>query len=291
VTGRDDGRRGAIVRRSLVALLLVMAQSVGAGTAAPNTQTETQTETRTATLAQQETFRDCDLCPEMTIVPAGTFMMGADDRSPAERPAHRVTIPAPFAMGRYEVTFDEFAACVAAGECPSLPHDHAWGRGRRPVVNVTYADIQAYLGWLSRVAGQTYRLPSEAEWEYANRAGTTTLYWWGDSIEAGRANCRGCGSAWDGKQTAPVGSFPPNPFGLHDTTGNVLEWVADCWNETHAGTAGDASPRRDGDCRQRVIRGGNWYYIAKVARTTWRGRNDVRANTYGIGFRVARDLR
>ncbi len=280
--GRErQARRGAaLVRRSLTALLMSLLVPL---LVAPPLSAD-------PTPAERQTFRDCALCPEMTMVPAGTFVMGADDRSAAERPAHRVTIPAPFAIGRYEVTFDEFDACVAAGACPAAPYDHGWGRERRPAINVAFADVLAYLEWLSGITGQTYRLPSEAEWEYANRAGTTTRYWWGDAAAAGRANCRGCGSAWDGRQTAPVGSFPPNPFGLYDTTGNVLEWVADCWSADHAGAAGDARPRQDSDCRRRVIRGGNWYYLAGIARTTWRGGNDVRANTYGIGFRVARDL-
>ena len=199
-------------------------------------------------------------------------------------------IPEPFAIGRYEVTFDEYDACVAAGGCPTEPYDHRWGRGRRPVINVSYADIEAYLAWLSDVSGHAYRLPTEAEWEYANRGGTTTAYWWGDAVGTGRANCRGCGSDWDGRGTAPVGSFAPNRFGLYDTTGNVLEWVADCWNPSHAGAPDGPAARRDGDCRYRVIRGGNWYYVANTARATWRARNEVRANTYGIGFRVARDL-
>lgn len=235
-------------------------------------------------------FRDCSACPEMVVIPPGTFTMGADGRYAYEGPAHAVTIEEPFAIGRFEVTFDEWHACVVAGGCSHQPHDHDWGGGRRPVINVSIAHVEAYLRWLSNETGITYRLPSEAEWAFANRGGTTTEFWWGDAVESGHANCRGCGSEWDGHTSAPVGSFPPNPFGLHDTTGNVLEWVEDCWNPDHTGARGDSSPRRDGDCRHRVIRGGSWYYVDKVARSAWRGKTDSRAGSYGIGLRVARDV-
>ena len=241
-------------------------------------------------LAPGTVFRDCPTCPEMVVISPGTFMMGSDGRYAVEGPAHAVKIEDPFAIGRFEVTFDEWDACVTAGGCSHRPHDHDWGRGRRPVINVAIADVEAYLRWLSSETGFAYRLPTEAEWAFANRGGTTTEFWWGDAVDSGHANCRGCGSKWDGHGSAPVGSFRPNPFGLYDTTGNVLEWVEDCWNPDHTGAQGDGSPRRDGDCRYRVIRGGNWYYVDKVARSAWRGRTDARVGSYGIGFRVVRDV-
>lgn len=235
-------------------------------------------------------FRDCPACPEMVVLPAGRFVMGADDIYKAERPAHPVEIARPFAVGRYEVTFDEFQACVDAGGCAKTPYDHEWGQGDRPVINVTFAEAEAYARWLSEHAGHVYRLPSEAEWEYADRAGTTTTFWWGDELGENRANCRGCGSEWDGISTAPVGGFAPNPFGLYDTAGNVIEWTADCWHPDHTGAPADGSVRSDGDCRYRVIRGGNWYYVKKTVRSAWRARNDSRTNSYGIGFRLVREL-
>ena len=236
-------------------------------------------------------FQDCPQCPELVVVPAGTFVMGAGGRYEQEQPAHPVTIAQPFAIGRHEVTFDEWDACVAAGGCDHTPDDHAWGRGRQPVINVTFAQVETYLAWLSETTGHTYRLPSEAEWEYTARAGTTSEFWWGDDVGTNRANCRDCGSKWSGKQSAPVASFAANPFGLFDTAGNVWEWAADCWVATHDGAPGDGTTRTDGDCRWRVIRGGSWYYFKKNARGAWRFRNDARVNSYGIGFRVLRELR
>ncbi len=234
-------------------------------------------------------FRDCAGCPDMVVVAAGSYVMG-DDRSRHARPAHRVTLARPFALGRTEVTFEQWRACVAAGGCDRVPHDHDWGRGTRPVINVTYPEILQYVAWLKAHSGQPYRLPSEAEWEYAARAGTATRYWWGDAVGKGHANCRDCGSRWSGFGSAPVGSFPANPFGLFDMNGNVWEWVADCWTPTHAGAPADGSARMDGDCTQPVTRGGSWYYFPRLAASAYRYRNGVKVKSYNIGFRVARDL-
>ena len=224
------------------------------------------------------------------VVPAGSFTMGSDGRHKHEVPAHRVTIARPFAIGRFEVTFDQWQACLDDGGCNHKPDDHRWGKGRRPVINITYAQIEAYLTWLRRRAAKPYRLPSETEWEYAAKAGTTTEFWWGDEVGSNLANCRDCGSEWSKKGSGPVGSFAANPFGLHDTAGNVWEWVADCWNANHLGAPADASPRLKGDCNKRVMRGGSWYYFSKNSRSSWRFFNDARVKSYGIGFRVARDL-
>ena len=223
-------------------------------------------------------FRDCPECPEMVVVPAGSFMMGSDDGFSNEKPRHRVTIAKPFAVGKYEVTFAEWDACVAAGGCGGhRPGDRGWGRGRRPVINVRWDDAKAYVRWLNRKTGKQYRLPSEAEWEYAARAGTTTRYNWGDDIGRNRANCFKCGSRWDRKQTAPAGSFPANVFGLHDVHGNVWEWVEDCWR---------------GDCSRRVLRGGSWSY--GPGRPPFcgpqHGVSGQETGTSHFGFRVARTL-
>ena len=188
-------------------------------------------------------FRDCDQCPQMVVVPAGRFRMGDVSGAGAsdEKPVHDVILAAPFAVGKYEVTFAEWDACVAAGGCKHRPEDEGWGRGSRPVIDVSWEDTQQYVGWLSRETGKPYRLLSEAEWEYVARAGTTTKYPWGDDIGTNRANCAGCGSQWDNKMTAPVESFEANAFGLFDTAGNVWEWVEDCWNGSYRGAPNDGS--------------------------------------------------
>ncbi|MCB2101167.1 MAG: SUMF1/EgtB/PvdO family nonheme iron enzyme [Rhodobacterales bacterium] len=235
-------------------------------------------------------FRDCEQCPEMVVIPAGTGVIGTDGGRPQEAPRHALRVDRPFALSRFEVTFDEWTACRQAGACAADPHDHDWGAGRRPVMNLTYADIGQYLDWLARKTGKPYRLPSEAEWEYAARGGTDTPFWWGAEAGKGRANCRKCGTPWSGKGSAPVGSFAANPFGLYDTAGNVWEWVADCWHPSHADAPAGTAPRLDGDCTQRVIKGGSWYYVPRNARPAFRHMNHVAVNSYNIGFRVARDL-
>ena len=219
-----------------------------------------------AAMRPGKVFRDCPECPEMVVVPAGSFTMGSPSsekgRYDGEGPQHRVTIPEPFAVGKYEVTFAEWDACVAAGGCYGHRlYDPGWGRGQRPVIVVSWEDAKAYVGWLSRKTGERYRLLSEAEWEYAARAGTRTRYHWGHSIGRNQANCDGCGSRWDDEKTAPVGSFPANGFGLHDVHGNVWEWVEDCWHGSYAGAPTDGRAwATGGDCERRVLRGGSWNY-------------------------------
>ena len=210
----------------------------------------------------RDTLADGSQGPEMVVIPAGTFLMGSPEnekeRFEDEVPQHEVTLEKPFALGKYPVTFEDYDRFAKAPE-RGKPGDEGWGRGRRPVINVSWKDAAAYAEWLSEQTGKRYRLPSEAEWEYAARAGTTTAYWWGNEIGQNRANCDGCGSQWDNKQTAPVGSFKPNAFGLYDTAGNVWEWVQDCWNENYAGAPTDGSAWEEGDCSQRVLRGGAWF--------------------------------
>ena len=168
--------------------------------------------------------RDCPECPEMVVVPAGSYRMGSRDGYPDEEPVHKVTIGAPFAVGRYEVTFAEWDACVRSGGCPQgerIAKDRGWGRGRRPVIHVSWHDAKRYVNWLSRKTRKPYRLLSESEWEYAARAGTETAYSWGDEIGVNRANCEGCGSHWDDSKTAPVGSF--------SALGVCTTCTATCW--------------------------------------------------------------
>jgi formylglycine-generating enzyme required for sulfatase activity len=235
-----------------------------------------------------ETFRDCPDCPEMIVVPAGEFSMGSAD-SPLEQPIHHVTIPRPFAIGRREITFAEWDQCVAAGACRLNPSDRGWGRGNHPVLDVSWDDTQDYLSWLSQKTGRKYRLPTEAEWEYAARAGTTTPFWWGRSAKEGAANCVGCGPGSQSK-TVPVGSFRPNAFGLYDTSGNMAEWVEDCWNENFRGAPKDGSAWTSGQCNLRVLRGGSFDNNASMARSAARFRYDKDVRYFANGFRVASDL-
>ncbi|MFL6796672.1 MAG: formylglycine-generating enzyme family protein [Xanthobacteraceae bacterium] len=234
-----------------------------------------------------EAFRDCEGCTEMVVVPAGSFEMGT--QLDYENPVHRVTISKPFAIGRYEVTFDEWDKCVEEGGCKYNPEDRGWGRGNRPVINVSWLDAKAYVTWLSQKTGKTYRLPSEAEWEYAARAGTNTPYWWGREPGARQANCRECNTG-EGLKTMPAGTYRPNAFGLYDMAGNVAEWVEDCWNDNYRGAPTTASPWTAGQCRLRVLRGGAFDSQAKLLRSTARFRYDTDVRYVANGFRVARDL-
>ena len=235
-------------------------------------------------------FRDCPGCPEMVVVPAGSFMMGSDEYS-SEKPRHHVTITKPFAVGKYEVTFAEWDACIADGGCGGYrPDDKDSGRGRRPAINVSWRDAKAYVRWLSQKTGKQYRLLSESEWEYTARAGTTTRYSWGDAIGHNRANCNGCGSRWDNTKTAPVGSFPANAFGLHDAHGNVWEWVEDCWNWSYAGAPTDGSAWTGGNCGSRLLRGGSWNNVPRSLRSANRGWSTSGFRYFDNGFRVARTL-
>ena len=246
-------------------------------------------------------FRDCPNCPEMVVLPSGSFLMGAPPSDAFadgdERPYHPVTIAEPFAVGRYEVTFAEWDACVAEGGCNGYkPKDKKWGRGHRPVINVSWNDAQDYLYWLSRKTGKSYRLLSEAEWEYAVRAGTTTAYYWGNSGDAICAYANVGESAFDcdaEEMSMPVGSFRPNPFGLYDMIGNVQEWTADCWNDTYDGAPADGRAWQQGDCSLRVTRGRSFYwrdrysddfrsFARHMARPSW--------GEHYIGFRVAREM-
>ena len=246
-------------------------------------------------LKPKDIFRECDQCPEMVVVPAGSFTMGslasAPGRDVDESPRHSVTIAKPFAVARFPLTFDEWDACVADGGCNGYkPGDQGWGRGRRPVINVSWDNATTYVAWLSRKTGKPYRLLTEAEWEYAARAGTTTAYYWGDKIGKGNANCNGCGSQWDNVQTSPVGSFAANAFGLYDTAGNVWQWVQDCYHSNYERASTDGLAWSTGDCNRRVVRGGSWISYPQLLRSAGRFWNtpDDRGNL--LGFRVGRTL-
>ena len=256
----------------------------------------------------QRTFRD-DLRsgghgPDMVVIPAGRFRMGCDRDEPgcdlAWAPSRVVVFAAPFAMSKHEVTFDDYDRYLSAkgGGRDGEAHDQGWGRGRRPVINVTRKQAVAYAEWLSAQTGARYRLPSEAEWEYAARAGTTTEWPWGDELVPGQANCRDCGSRWGNERTAPVGSFPPNPWGLHDMQGNVFEMLLDCLGTyANAPTDGSAQERGwwnhtdwRGNCKTYAARGGAWETHSNSLRSSVRFAIEKRQ--YGVwwGIRLAREL-
>ncbi len=248
-------------------------------------------------LKPKDSFRECAKdCPEMVVVPAGKFMMGTamteKGWNVGEAPKHEVTIGKPLAVSKFEVTFDDWDVCVAYGGCDPQTNDSGHGRGRRPVINVSWDDAKRYVAWLSRMTGKTYRLLSEAEWEYAARAGTTTAYPWGDEVGKGNANCYQCGGQWDaGTQTAPVGSFAANPFGLHDMNGNASEWVEDCTHDSFEDAPDDGSAwMTDGNCKRHITRGGSWFEDPDNIRSAFR---DWYATDYHLanpGFRVGRTL-
>ena len=238
------------------------------------------------------------ITPQMVEIQAGRFRMGCvsgkdcyDGRRYPNReyPVHEVRVGT-FELSKYEVTFEEYDRFTAATG-RELATDGGWGRGRRPVINVSWEDAVAYTAWLSEATGERYRLPSEAEWEYAARAGSVTKHSWGNEVGHNRANCSGCGSQWDGDKTAPVGSFGPNVWGLHDMHGNVCEWVQDCWNESYQGAPTDGSAWESGDCSQRVVRGGGWGDEPRNIRSA--NRQWLTISLGGgryLGFRVARTI-
>jgi formylglycine-generating enzyme required for sulfatase activity len=254
-------------------------------------------------LKPKDTFKECSNCPEMIVVPAGSFMMGSPTNEPGrfsdEGPQHTVTFARPFAVGQFELTFDEWDACVADAGCNDYkPSDQGWGRDRRPVINVSWDDARGYVAWLSNKTGKTYRLLTEAEYEYAARAGARTAYPWGNDIGKGNANCRGCGSESDGKQTAPVGSFAANAFGLYDMVGNVWEWTEDCSHNNYTGAPANGytgapangSAWTSGDCSVRVVRGGSWYNSSGGLRSASRDSFTPSSRGDNTGFRVGRTL-
>jgi formylglycine-generating enzyme required for sulfatase activity len=215
---------------------------------------------------------------------------GEPGRHGNEGPLHPVAIAQAFALGAYEVTFAQWDVCVAAGGCRHAAADEGWGRGTRPVINIAWSDAVDYAAWLSAITDRQYRLPSEAEWEYAARAGTDTAYYWGEAKGSGNAVCESCGSPWDNRSTAPVCSFAPNAFGLYDMLGNAWEWTADCWNPGYAGAPADGSTWHAGDCAGRVMRGGAWFSFPHNIRSAIRMRGVLDNRYLSKGLRVARTL-
>lgn len=257
--------------------------------------------------AAHDVWRDCVDTPDMVTLPGGRFLMGelGDTGLNYERPVREVQV-GPFAIGRFETTFLEWDACWADGFCQRRPDDLGWGRGFHPVINVSWLDAQQYVAWLSRKTGHRYRLPTEAEWEYAARAGTTTSFPWGESIATGCDNANLLDIAghnlrpnwfWsvhclDGYAfTAPVGSYPPNPWGVYDMQGNVWEWVQDCWHNDYTGAPTDGSAwTQGGDCSKRVNRGGGWGNHPRTLRVAKRDADSATGYGDAFGFRVVREL-
>jgi formylglycine-generating enzyme required for sulfatase activity len=235
-------------------------------------------------------FQECTGCPVMIVIPAGVFKMGSPDsfRIKAETPQHEVTINRRFAVGQYELTFDEWDACVARGYCRAIVSANGWGRGRRPVINVSWSDVKAYVAWLSRITGKPYGLLTEAQWEYAARANKPTLFHFGnDETVLGDY-------AWyafnAGAQTHLVGNKMPNPFGLFDVYGNVWEWVEDCHQDDYRGAPTDGSAVVGSNCQRHVIRGGSWQYGPKMLRSASRDWAASDAGKDEIGVRLARSM-
>jgi formylglycine-generating enzyme required for sulfatase activity len=250
-------------------------------------------------------LKDCPLCPEMVEVPAGEFLMGSPEsergRGSNEGPQHKVTIRQPFAVGKFEVTFAQWDACVAEGGCKHNPGDEGWGRGKRPVINVSWHDAGQYVAWLSRKTGKAYRLLTEAEWEYVARGVRAASaphppFSTGSTINYKQANYDANFTYGDGKmgifrqKTVDVGTFAKNAFGVHDMHGNVWEWVQDCYKDSYAGAPADGSAVASGGCTLRILRGGSWNYYPQLLRSAYRYATapDVRLDI--AGFRVARSL-
>lgn len=325
-----SGRQRAIIAIALAAVLCLAAGGAwfwnrsaaeAARRAAEKTSADTDAARRAEALRARAGDRDCALCPEVLSVMPGLFDMGSPDdehgRFDRESPRQRVSIARPFRMGKYEVTVGEFAAFVEATgyrlpRDPQAPDRLAdpWRRpgfeqtGRHPVVNVTWQDATAYVAWLRQVTGKDYRLPSEAEWEYAARAGTTAARFWSGDIQAAcryanvgdfsfadglKLSRRGNFPCADGHvRTAPAGSFEANPWGFHDLLGNAQEWTQDCWNASHAGIPADGTARTSGDCYQRPVRGGSWLDGPPVVRAAMRVPQRIGYTDHHVGFRVVR---
>jgi formylglycine-generating enzyme required for sulfatase activity len=252
-------------------------------------------------LKPKDSFRECNLCPEMVVMPSGKFIMGSPENEPDRRanegPQQEVAFTRRFAVGRFSVTFEEWDTCEADGGCNGYkPSDQGWGRGRRPVIGVSWNDAKAYVTWLSAKTGKEYRLPSDAEREYFTRAGTSTPFWWGSPISPEQANYNG-NFVYDGGpkgqyrgKTVPVETFAPNPWGLFQVHGNVFEWVEDCFDVSRLEPPTDGSARTGIECTRRTLRGGSWYsgpaYLRSASR--YGGLTDTR--NFSRGFRAVRTL-
>ena len=250
-------------------------------------------------------FRDCPACPEMVVVPAGEFVMGSPEsekgRGKDEGPQRKVTFAQPFAVGKFEVTFAQWDACTTEGGCMHKPGDETWGRGKRPVINVSWDDARQFVAWLAKKTGKPYRLLTEAEWEYSARAmtkipETNVPFATGQTINYKQANYDANFTYNKGPQgiyrqkTLDVGSLPRNAFGLHDMHGNVWEWVEDCYKDSYAGAPTDGSAVTSPNCSLRILRGGAWNYYPRLLRSAYRYATAAGVRMENAGLRVARAL-
>lgn len=227
--------------------------------------------------------------PKIEKIAPTTFMMGDQNRmgDDNEKPVHEVEIPSGFYISKNEVTFDQYDKFAKATN-RELPPDNGWGRGNRPVINISWYDAKAYTSWLSSQTNEEYRLPTEIEWEYSSRAGSDTAFWYGNTVKPGYSVCDSCGSQWDGISTAPVGSQASNPLGLFDMHGNVAEWVEDCYHDSYEGAPNKNQVWLANQCDNRVLKGGSWFDIPRVGRsaTRYRATPDLKASNWG--FRIVR---
>jgi formylglycine-generating enzyme required for sulfatase activity len=243
-------------------------------------------------LAPGQEFRECAKdCPTMVVVPAGSFVIGSRDaergRRRNEAPQQQIDIARQFAAAKYPVTFAEWDACTAVGGCPKAL-DSGFGRGLKPVINVTWEEATQYVTWLSQMTGRNYRLLTEAEYEFAARAGTATAFPWGDDLVAGKANCVGCNQM--APAPTPVGQFSANAFGVFDMHGNVGQWVEDCYFDSLAGIPLDGKARTANDCERHVVRGAGWDSGPAAIRSAARSFGTLPRRDFNIGFRVGRTL-
>jgi formylglycine-generating enzyme required for sulfatase activity len=243
----------------------------------------------TRKVATGDGFKDCPTCPEMVAISPGQFVMGDNRGDRSERPAHRVRLSKPFAIGRYEVTVGQWSECVKAGDCKTVSANIRTSDDA-PIRDVSWDDAHDYVRWLSKLTGQPYRLPTEAEWEYTARAGSSTTYWWGNKMVPGKANCKDCGGQWDQKLPAEIGSYEPNPFGVYDMNGNVWEWVRDCWHRNYSGAPDDGSSWDEPGCTVKVIRGGSWRNDKTYVHSASRFKYDNYVRYLLNGFRVAKSM-
>jgi formylglycine-generating enzyme required for sulfatase activity len=230
-----------------------------------------------------EVVRDCEQCPQLVSLPGGAFSMGSND-DPTEKPVHQVNVPA-FAIGRLPVTIGEWKQCVAAKACTYDPS----GGDDLPVHNVSWTDAQQFVTWLSGLTNKKYRLPTEAEWEYAARGGASTKFWWGNQVARGMANCKDCGDPSNARVPMKVASFAPNPFGLYDMAGGVAQWVSDCWHRDYQGAPKDGASWDAPNCRERVLRGGSWLSDAGDLRASSRNYYDPSVRYPANGLRIVRN--
>ena len=235
-------------------------------------------------------FQECEVCPKMVVIPAGKIDYQDGSLKGFESEFKKIIVKRPFAMSIFEITWSQWLACVKKVICKKTPSDQGWGKGKLPIINITWFDAIDYISFLNLKTDGRYRLPTEAEWQYAARGNTKSRYWWGDTLKQNYANCRVCGSQWDGEQSSPVGSFKSNQFGLFDMNGNVWEWTSDCSVNRDHEKPKMKNNKSGVSCKNRVIKSGSWYYIPKLITPEARHKFPPSLSSYNIGFRVVKDL-